>query len=104
MGPLLNEIVEIEPGYPPLVMFKAVLLQSLYGLSDPGLEEALYDRLSFRRFVGLGLEDAVPDHSTICRFRLKLIDGGLLEKLFGELGASLVQPVRRRAVTPTSGR
>lgn len=75
--------------YPPLVMFKAVLLQSLYGLSDPGLEEALYDRLSFRRFVGLGLEDAVPDHSTICRFRLKLIDGGLLEKLFGELDRQL---------------
>ena len=72
-------------------MFKALLLQSLYGLSDAELEEALGDRLSFRRFVGLGLEDAVPDHTTICRFRLRLIDGGLLEKLFAELDRQLEQ-------------
>ncbi len=39
-------------GYPPLTMFKALLLQSLYGLSDKELEEALLDRLSFKRFVG----------------------------------------------------
>lgn len=78
-----------RPGYRPLLMFRALLLQSLYGLSDPELEEALYDRLSFRRFVGLGLEDGVPDHSTLCRFRLKLIDEGLLEKLFAELDRQL---------------
>jgi IS5 family transposase len=78
-------------GYPPVVMFKALLLQSLYGLSDPELEEALGDRLSFRRFVGLSLEDAAPDHTTICRFRLKLIDEGLLEKLFAELDRQLEQ-------------
>jgi IS5 family transposase len=74
-----------RPGYRPLMMFKALLLQSLYGLSDAELEEALGDRLSFRRFVGLGLEDEVPDHTTICRFRLTLIEAGLLEKLFAEL-------------------
>ena len=78
-----------RPGYRPLLMFKALLLQSLYGLSDPELEEALYDRLSFRRFVGLGLEDAVPDHSTLCRFRLKLVEEGLLETLFAELDRQL---------------
>jgi IS5 family transposase len=72
-------------------MFKALLLQSLYGLSDAGLEEALSDRLSFRRFVGLSLEDATPDHTTLCRFRLKLIDAGLLEKLFAELDRQLEQ-------------
>ena len=70
-------------------MFKALLLQSLYGLSDAELEEALSDRLSFRRFVGLSLEDATPDHTTVCRFRLKLIDAGLLEKLFAELDRQL---------------
>lgn len=80
-----------RPGYPPVVMFKALLLQSLYGLSDPELEEALGDRLSFRRFVGLSLEDDTPDHTTICRFRLKLIDEGLLEKLFSELDRQLEQ-------------
>jgi IS5 family transposase len=72
------------PGYPPIVMFKAVLLQSLYGLSEAELEEAIVDRLSFRRFVGLGLEDRVPDHTTLCRFRNLLVHEGLLEKLFAE--------------------
>ncbi len=78
-----------RPAYEPLVMFKALLLQSLYGLSDMELEEALGDRLSFKRFVGLTLEEAVPDHSTLCRFRNLLIGEGLLERLFGELDRQL---------------
>lgn len=72
------------PGYQPVLMFKGLLLQSLYGLSDAELEEAIVDRLSFRRFVGLGLQDEVPDHTTFCRFRNRLIEEGLLEKLFAE--------------------
>jgi transposase, IS5 family len=80
-----------QPGYPPLVMFKALLLQSLYGLSDAELEEALSDRLSFRRFAGLSLTDAVPDHTTLCRFRGRLVVEGLLEKLFAELDRQLDQ-------------
>jgi IS5 family transposase len=76
-------------GYKPLLMFKALLLQSLYGLSDSELEEALNDRLSFRRFVGLSLEDKTPDHTTLCRFRLRLIEVGLLEGLFAELDRQL---------------
>ena len=78
-----------RPGYPPLVMFKALLLQALHGLSDAELEMALGDRLSFRRFAGLSLEDATPDHTTLCRFRLALIGEGLLEKLFAELDQQL---------------
>ena len=78
-----------RPAYPALLMFKAVLLQSLYGLSDAETEEALADRLSFRRFVGLALADAVPDHSTICRFRNLLVEHGVLEKLFAELDRQL---------------
>jgi IS5 family transposase len=78
-----------RPGYPPLLMFKALLLQSLYGLSDAQLEEALGDRLSFRRFVGLSLTDTTPDHTTLCRFRLALTDEGLFEKLFAELDRQL---------------
>ena len=77
--------------YAPLLMFKALLLQSLYGLSDAQLEEALGDRLSFRRFVGLSLTDATPDHTTLCRFRLLLIEDGLLERLFAELDRQLEQ-------------
>lgn len=78
-----------RPAYPALLMFKALLLQSLYGLSDAEIEEALIDRLSFRRFAGLSLSDAVPDHSTICRFRNLLVEHGLLDKLFGELDRQL---------------
>ena len=52
-------------------------------------EEALDDRISFRRFVGLGLEDDTPDYSTISRFRTELANRGLAEKLFHELGRQL---------------
>src|SRR3546814_9200494 len=46
-----------EPSYPPLAMFKVLLLQRWYDLSDPAMEEALFERLSFRRLAGLALED-----------------------------------------------
>lgn len=91
-GKVLASVRGDGPGrapYPPLNMFKALLLQSLYGLSDAETEEALGDRLSFRRFVGLALTDDVPDHTTICRFRNLLIERGLLEKLFAELDKQL---------------
>ena len=78
-----------RPGYPVLVLFRALLLQSLYGLSDRELEEALGDRLSFKRFVGLSLEDAAPDHTVLNRFRNRLVEEGLLEKLFAELDRQL---------------
>lgn len=80
-----------RPSYPPLLMFKVLLLQSLYGLSDAEMEEALLDRLSFRKFVGLSLEETAADHTTICRFRNLLIEQGLLERLFGELDKQLDQ-------------
>jgi len=79
---------EGRPSYPPLSMFKALLLQQWYSLSDPQLEEALADRLSFRRFVGLSLEQEVPDYSTISRFRQQL-SGGLGAQLFGEVNRQL---------------
>ncbi|HUE45542.1 MAG TPA: IS5 family transposase [Aestuariivirgaceae bacterium] len=78
-----------RPSYPPLVLVKVLLLQSWYGLGDPAMEEALGDRLSFRRFVGLGLDEAVPDHSTISRFRSLLAKRGLAEALFAEVGRQL---------------
>lgn len=74
-----------RPANPPLLLFKVLLLESWYGLGDPAMEEALGDRLSFRRFVGLGLEEGVPDHSTISRFRTLLTERGLAEPLFGEV-------------------
>ena len=55
----------------------------------PGLEEALSDRLRFRRFVGLALADPVPDHSTLSRFRSELVRRGLAERLLAELNRQL---------------
>lgn len=85
---LLSDIYASErgrPAYPPLVHLRILLLQSWYGLSDPGMEEALGDRLSFRRFAGLGLDERVPDHSSISRFRTLLAKRGLAEQVFAEV-------------------
>jgi IS5 family transposase len=73
-----------RPPFNPLLMFKALLLQQWYALSDAQLEEALNDRVSFRRFVGLGLEADAPDHTTLCRFRNRLVEAQLIERLFAE--------------------
>ena len=78
-----------RPGYRPLLLFKALLLQAWYGLSDGELEYRLGDSLAFGRFVGLSLEDEIPDHTTLCRFRNRLIAARALEKLFAELDRQL---------------
>lgn len=78
-----------KPGHAPLLLFKALVLASLYGLSDRQLELAIRDRLSFRRFLGLSLADSAPDHTVICRFRNALVAEGLMEKLFAELDRQL---------------
>jgi IS5 family transposase len=89
LGHLRDEGSPGRPGYPVLVLLRAILLQSLYGLSDRELEMAVDDRLSFRRFVGLSLDQATPDHSVLNRFRNQLIAEGLLERLFAELDRQL---------------
>lgn len=73
-----------EASYPALVMFKALLLQRWHDLSDPEMEAALADRLSFLAFAGLSLGDPTADHSTIWRFREKLIAHDLLDRLLAE--------------------
>ena len=78
-----------EAAWPPLLMFKALLLQSWYGLSDPGLEKQLARDLMFRRFINLGLSEGVPDHSTIWRFRNTLTKQGLLDTLLSEVNQQL---------------
>jgi IS5 family transposase len=75
--------------YAVLSLFKAVLLGAWYGLGDPELEAALGDRLSFRRFAGLGLDEAVPDHSTLWRFRDQLRQLGLAEACFAQITRQL---------------
>ena len=78
-----------RPGYRPLLLFKALLLQAWFGLSDAELEFRLGDSLAFGRFVGLSLDDDVPDHTTLCRFRNRLVRERLLERLFAELDGQL---------------
>jgi len=78
-----------RPPFEPLLMLKALLLQQWWELSDADLEEAINDRVSFRKFLGLSLEDASPDHTTLCRFRNRLVEEGLSEKLFSEFARQL---------------
>jgi len=78
-----------NPAYPAIVMFKCILLQRLYDISDKQLEESLMDRISFLHFAGLKLEDDVPDHTTICRFRNALAHKNLGQKLLDLFTAQL---------------
>ena len=64
-------------------------MQHLYGLSDPQVEEQIKDRLSFQKFVQLGAHETVPDETTICRFRQRLIECNLHEQLLGLLNRQL---------------
>lgn len=70
-------------------MLKALLLQRLYALSDPQREEALLDRLSFRRFCGLAAQDGAPDETTLCRFRQDAAESGVLEACLEEVNRQL---------------
>ena len=72
-----------RPSYPPLMMLKILLLQQWYSMSDPETEDALLNRIDFRRFVGLTLTATTPDYSTISRFRTRLMESGLQDKLLG---------------------
>ena len=67
-----------------LVIFKAIVLCELYHLSDDQLEYQLRDRLSFVRFLGLGLEDPVPDAKTVWLDREQLAQAGVIEGLFDD--------------------
>ncbi len=65
-----------------VVMFKAIVLCALYNLSDDQVEYQLRDRLSFMRFLGLGLEDRVPDAKTVWLYREQLAQAGVIDALF----------------------
>ena len=58
-----------RPAFDHVLMFKVLLLQTMHTLSDERCEYLIKDRLSFMRFLGLGLADAVPDANTIWNFR-----------------------------------
>jgi IS5 family transposase len=73
------------------MMFKALLLQSGYKLSNPALEKQLARDLLFRRFVGLGVMASIPDNSTFWRFRQQLEKHALMEPLLKEINDQFIE-------------
>ena len=71
-----------ERGWPPLALFRALLLATWHDLSDVRLAEALDDRASFRRFCGFASHEATPERTTFVRFRAELVRRGLDRILF----------------------
>lgn len=80
-----------RPPYDPVMMFRIMVLQALYGLSDYQAEFQIQDRLSFMRFLGLGLGDRVPDAKTIWLFREHLTQAKAIENLFARFDKHLTK-------------
>lgn len=89
--PLLGDIHSDRgpTGYAPLMMFKALLLGQWHSLSDPALEDALRVRLDFLEFTGFALGGDLPDETTLCRFRNKLVQSGKLPRLLAQVNHQL---------------
>lgn len=119
--PLVQEISIIDktdaqtggrPRKNPLWMIKATFLQSLFSLSDPQLEDQLIDRLSFQRFVGINLDQEIPDFSTFWRFKEALsahdLDKRIFQLITGQLEAKGLMvkkgTIVDASIIPSSGR
>ena len=78
-----------RPPFDPVLMFRILVIQTLNNLSDERTEYLINDRLSFMRFLGLGLSDRVPDAKTVWLFRERLTQAGAIERLFERFDAIL---------------
>jgi transposase, IS5 family len=88
-----------EPAWPPLALFKAVLISDWYDLSEVKLAEALEDRAAFRRFCGFSMSETTPERTAFVRFRRALVARGLDQGLFDEV----TQQLKAKAVRVKSG-
>jgi IS5 family transposase len=88
-----------RPPFDPVLMFKILVIQTLNNLSDERTEYLINDRLSFMRFLGLGLSDRVPDAKTLWLFRERLTQASAIERLFDRFDATL----RNAGYLPMSG-
>ena len=91
---LSKEVMRGQVPYDYLSLFKVLLLQQWHQLSDPKMEEALHTRIDFMWFTGFGLADKemlVPDETTICRFRNKLVKKDMLEGYLKQINHQLEQ-------------
>lgn len=80
-----------RPPFDEVLMFKVLIIQSLYNLSDDAVEFHIRDRLSFLRFLGLNIGQPVPDSRTIWLFREQLTDAQLIESLFARFNDYLAE-------------
>jgi transposase, IS5 family len=78
-----------QASYNPLVLLKMMLLQAWYNLSDMGVEDMVNDTLSANAFCELRVEDTVPDHSTLSRFRSELSEKRAMNRLLTKLNNQL---------------
>ena len=78
-----------RPPYDCILLFKTIVLQRLYNLSDDQTEYQINDRMSFMRFLGLGLDDKVPDAKTIWLFKDMLTKAGIIDQLFSQFNRML---------------
>ena len=109
-GTMLDEMVEIidfrnieellmgmykggtgRPPIPPLMLFKALLLESWYGLSDVQVVQEIHDRRSFERFVGEEVRKYHLDDTTLVKFRERLRDSGVMRKVWEEVDRALLR-------------
>jgi IS5 family transposase len=88
-----------EPAWPPLALFKAMLLSIWYDLSDVKLAETLDDRASFRRFCGFSRLEPTPERTAFVRFRRSLVAHGLDKSLFDTITGQL----KARAIRVKTG-
>ena len=84
LEPILKEYPKSGKGRRPIpakIMLRIYLMQQWYGLSDPAMEESLYDIESMRRFAGVSMQ-RIPDETTLCKFRHFLVRHKMSEELF----------------------
>jgi len=94
-----------QPAYDGLLLFKMLLLQNWYGLSDYEVEDRVNDSISFSYFCGLTIEQPAPDHSTLSRFRTALTKVNAFDELFKNINLQLEQKgiiVKKGAIVDAS--
>ena len=92
IAPALIRERKSNAGRPPfdcILLFKIIILQRLYNLSDDQTEYQINDRMSFMRFLSLGLDDKVPDAKTIWLFKDTLTKAGIIDRLFSQFNQML---------------
>jgi transposase, IS5 family len=84
-----GQSVDGRPSYRGIVLFKMMLLETWFNQSDPAIEDMVNDSLSAMKFCQLELEDDVPDHSTLSRFRKELVEKKAYDRLLKKVNNQL---------------